>query len=236
MKPLLAVLFVCLTGCSLQRSLRPPADVAVAVGHPFSLGALSTSMQVRSASGPPPWFDTAAFRQQLEQRLSATLAKGATAGAPWRLDLELDLDEEHGVGPGMAAGLATEAGVLTAGGVAGALIGTLIAPGLGTSAGGLLGVLAASPPALVSALAFDTLGVSAEYRATLRLRRQADHALVATRRVVVPWRVSYSSLGGGDRLSAATSEAVGALEAKALEALAAELAELASPPAPEPGH
>lgn len=221
-------------GCIAHRSMQLSDERTLLTPQPFQLGAISTSIQVRGTSGNLSQLDVAPLRTQLERRLRSTLEGGATPNAPYTLDVEVDLEEEHGIGAGMAAGLATETGVLAIGTTAGAIIGALALPGAGAPLGAVIGMLAASPPALASAFAFDLNGVTAEYRATLSLRRRSDQAQVASRRVVTPWRASFSSYALDDRLARATGDAVGALEADLATALHEIFTDLAPGAEPQP--
>ncbi|MBL8924515.1 MAG: hypothetical protein JNJ54_37040 [Myxococcaceae bacterium] len=222
------------SGCVAHRSMLLPDERTHLTPEPFRLGDVSTSIQVRGSSGNLSQLDTSPLRAQVEERLRSTLGRGAAPNAPYTIDVEIDLAEEHGVGPGMAAGVATETGVLAVGATAGAVLGAIALPGVGAPLGAVVGVLAASPPALASAFAFDVNGVNAEYRAAVAVRRRSDRALVASRRVVAPWRASFSSYALDDRLARATGDAVIALEGKLVTALHEILAELGPTPAPQP--
>lgn len=222
-------LTLALAGCAAQRSLTlPPAPPPLQVSRPlpaktWELGAVSTSIRVRATNGPTT-VDSTPLREQLEHRLKQTLAREislgvADADARYVVDLDVDLDEEHGLGKGVAAGLATETGVLTAGAIAGAVVGGLAVPGLGAPLGATIGMVLSSPGAIASAMAFDLNGVSAEYRATVTLRRRADGTTVASRRVVAPWTKDFSSFRAEEQLAVAAGEAVAGLEKKVLEAL-----------------
>ena len=167
------------------------------------------------------------LEEQLETRLRRTLEAqaglGRRAGAKdYVVDVVVELGERSGVNPWILASAGAETATLLAG------------LGLGTAAGGpiggLVGMLAATPLALLVAFAPPAATELGDLHATVVVRRPGEAALL-TRRVRGGWRADVNAYSGARRLAQATGGAVQELELSLLDALRAALVEVPSPAA-----
>ena len=201
---LFAGMTVAVSSCTAQRHLVLPEERVLGSGPTrdskvsWSLTSLSTSIDVGTTAGSTTGLDVEPLRRQLEARVRDTLSRQVDLGAvdrcsAYALEVELEAHEAYGNGKGLVPGVVFETGTLSAGAIAGALIGSFVLPGLGTGIGLAAGTIASTPPALLGALAFKTGGVKGEYRADLTLRRRTDRVPVAHTRVRAPWNADFSA-------------------------------------------
>ncbi len=220
LRPLVLALTVAAAGCAparhftfsdtLPQRSAPTVTARWAVGevfvHPFE-------------QEQPRARDLLAARAQLEQRLAETLgaqqALGVRVTPPVRPDVLVDVEvravEAERVNGWLRLGVGVELATLGAGAVVGALaLGPL---------GPLVGVLAATPLAVLGAGAPPSSTQAGHFEATVSLRRPADGAVLGVRHVLAEWGGDVSPLLAGGRLDAWSSEGAADLEGRVLTAV-----------------
>ena len=206
-------------GCVLSRSLVVP-DFTPLVDAPEVTARWGvTELYVRSGpaqtqgEGPRDYQD---LKVQLETRLRRTLEAQTGLGhrkqdAAYGVEVVVDVSESTALNGWMVLGGSLESAVL----LGGAGIGMAVAG----PPGGLIGLLIATPAALVVALAPPSRTELGELEATVLVRRKADGAVVATRHVRSDWRAELNGYHREGKLARESGGSVPELEQRLLETL-----------------
>lgn len=224
------------SGCTVRRSLAIGAPAAVreplssAAPPPWRLGEVHVSVEGMSTNGvagsPATGVDYAPYKQQLTERLKATLlaqkALGATLdGAAYALEVDVKGRELYGMGRQMWLALLLESAVLALGfGVGlGVDLATARTPSDLRMSGMLVGGLGSIPLAVGVATLPELAGATGTFEAQLILRRLSDRVPVAQRRVESTWRADYNFYSVPEKLAAASGQGVAVFEQELLTAL-----------------
>lgn len=237
------------SGCTAQRFLTIGTPSPVEAAWPgqsdettWRLGEVHVDVQAQNANGPTPaGIDVAPLKQQLNDRLRATLlaqtALGARAGpARYALEVSLEAIERYGFGRQMGLSLALEIGLFALGMAGGTLLGlatSRASPPDGFN-GYLVGAGVSLPVGLLAATLPELAGTAGEYKARLVLRRLSDRVPVAERRVEQAWRVDYNLYGVPAKLAKGAGAGLVEFEKVLLAGLKDMLVELQPEPLPAP--
>ena len=224
-------LALCLTmlassGCVLSRSLVLPDTTPVLDAPEVTARWAVTELFVRSRpaeSGGNGQRDYQELRGQLETRLRRTLEAQTGLGhrmenAEYGVEVVVDVSETSGINGWLGLGASLESAVLLGG------------AGVGMALGGppasLLGMLIATPVAIVVALTPPSYTELGELEATVVLRRKADGVVVATRHARSHWRKDMNGYHRKEKLARESGGAVPELEQQLLETLREALREV----------
>jgi hypothetical protein len=217
-------LALCLTmlassGCVLSRSMVLPDATPVLDAPEVTARWGVTELYVRSRpaeSGGNGQRDYQELRGQLETRLRRTLEAQTGLGhrresAEYGVEVVVDVSETSGINGWLGLGASLESAVLLGG------------AGIGMAVGGppasLLGMLIATPVAIVVALTPPSYTELGELEATVVLRRRADGVVVATRHARSHWRTDMNGYHRKEKLARESGGSVPELEQQLLETL-----------------
>lgn len=210
----LALTLLASAGCVSSRHLAIP-DATPVLDAPEVTARWSVTELFVSAR-PAETRDYQELQTQLETRLRRTLEAQTklghrAEGAEYGVEVQVDVHESSGVNGWLGLGAGMEAAVLLGG------------AGIGMAVGGppasLLGLLVATPVAVVAALVPPSSTELGELEATIVLRRKADGAVVATRRTRTHWRAEMNGYRQNEKLARESGGAVPELERRMLETL-----------------
>jgi hypothetical protein len=225
----LALTLLVSAGCVSSRHLTIPDATPVLDAPEVTARWGVTELFVRSRpadTGGNGQRDYKELQTQLETRLRRTLEAQTRLGhraedADYGVEVQVDVHEASGVNGWLALGAGMETAVLLGG------------AGLGMAVGGppasLLGLLVATPVALVVALAPPSHTELGEFEATVVLRRKADGVVVATRRTRSSWRAEMNGYHQKEKLARESGGSVPELERKILETLREALKDQTTP-------
>ena len=224
-------LALCLTmlassGCLLSRSLVLPDATPMLDAPEISARWGVTELYVRSSPAQTKGNDQRDYtvlERQLATRLRRTLEAQTGLGhrqdsSPFGVEVVVDVTERAGLNGWMALGAGLESAVL----IGGAGVGMA----LGGPPGSLLGLLVATPVAIVAALAPPSYTELGELEATLVVRRKSDGVAVASRHVRSNWRAELNGYHLEGKLAHESGTAVPELELGLLETLREVLKDL----------
>ncbi len=215
-------LALCLTmlassGCLLSRSLVLP-DTTPMLDAPEVTARWGVSeLFVRSrAASSNEQRDYRPLQDQLETRLRRTLEAQTglghrTENAPFGVEVVVDVSESAGINGWLGLGATMESAVL--------LGGAGIGMALGGPPGSLIGLVLATPVAVVVALTPPSYTELGELEATVVLRRKTDGVVVATRHVRSNWGTEVNGYSRVRKLARESGAAVPELEHRLLETL-----------------
>jgi hypothetical protein len=171
--------------------------------------------------------DFAPLKEQLETRLRRTLQAQSNLGRraenpEFEISLDINVGEHTGLSPWLGLGLGLETGVLLAGAGAGFAI--------GGPPGGLIGLLVATPIAIVSAATPPNTTEVGEFEGTISLRRPGG-PVIATRHVRSSWKTEMNGYHRETKLAKESGEGAKGFEREILEALRQMLLEIPQAPA-----
>jgi hypothetical protein len=227
-------LALCLTmlassGCVVSRSLILPDATPLLDAPEISARWGVTELYVRSR--PPntnrnDQRDYTGLERQLATRLRRTLEAQTGLGhrqdeAPFGVELVVDVTESAGLNGWMVLGAGLESAVL--------LGGAGVGMALGGPPGSLIGLLVATPVAVVAALAPPSQTELGELEATIVVRRKSDGVAVASRHVRSNWRAELNGYHREGKLAHESGAAVPELEQGVLETLREVLKTLPPP-------
>lgn len=228
---------LCLTmlassGCLLSRSLVLPDNTPLLDAPEVSAQWGVTELYVRSqpaATSGGDQRDYAQLEDQLETRLRRTLEAQTGLGhrkeeATYGVEVVVDVTESAGINGWLGLGASLESAVL----LGGAGLGMAVAG----PPGSLLGLLLATPVAVIVALTPPSYTELGELEATVVLRRKADGLVVATRHVRSNWHAEVNGYGRSDKLAKKSGASIPELEQRLLETLREVLREV--PPGTAP--
>lgn len=216
---LLCLTLLASSGCLMSRSLVLPDGTPRLDAPEVTARWDVTEVFVRAqpaATGGNDQRDYGELEAQLQTRLRRTLEAQTALGrraddAAYGVEVLVDVSERAGLNGWMALGGSLETAVL----LGGAGVGMAV----GGPPGGLLGLLIATPAAVVVALLPPSVTELGELEATLLLRRKSDGAVVATRHVRSQWRAELNGYSRAAKLAKRSGASVSELELQLLEAL-----------------
>ena len=217
-------LALCLTmlassGCLLSRSLVLPDSTPLLEAPEVSARWGVTELYVRSSPAQTKGNDQRDYtvlERQLATRLRRTLEAQSGLGhrqddSPFGVEVVVDVTERAGLNGWLALGAGLESAVL--------LGGAGLGMALGGPPGSLLGLLVATPVAVVVALTPPSYTELGELEATLVVRRKSDGVAVASRHVRSNWRAELNGYHLEGKLAHESGAAVPELEQGLLETL-----------------
>lgn len=227
---LLCLTLLASSGCLMSRTMVLPDSTPLLDAPEISARWGVTELFVRSQSPASGGNDQRDYRQlqsQLQTRLRRTLEAQTGLGhrkeeAAYGVEVTVDVAERSGLNGWMALGGGMETAVL----LGGAVLGMVIAG----PPGSLLGMLAATPVALVVALLPPSVTEFGEFEATVVLRRKSDGNVVATRHVRSDWSAEVNGYSRDHKLARASGASIPELEAQLLETLREVLHEVPEEP------
>ena len=226
-------LALCLTmlassGCVLSRSLVLPDATPVLDAPEISARWGVTELFVRTHAASTNGSengqrDYTELKRQLETRLRRTLEAQTGLGhrkddPAFGVEVVVEVAESAGLNAWLGLGAGMETAVL--------LGGAGVGMALGGPPGSLLGLLAATPVALLAAYAPPSHTMMGELEATVVVRRKSDGVAVATRHVRSNWRAELNGYHLERKLAQESGASVPELEQGMLAALREMLREL----------
>lgn len=234
------------SGCLFRRELvigTPAAvepDPGLSAETTWRLGEVHVAVEAQNANGSaqPLVLDLAPLKQQIGDRLRATLLAQSNLGArtgpaAYALEVNLEARERYGFGRQIGLSIALEVGLAAIGALVGALVGNattrppdwLVGYSVGAGAGLGAGVIASTLP--------EAAGTQGNLKATLVLRRLSDRVPVAQRSIESAWRADYNFYDIPSKLARASGVGMADFEKVLVPALKDMLLELQpAPPAP----
>lgn len=227
---LLCLTVLASSGCLMSRTVVLPDSTPLLDAPEVTARWGVTELFVRSqavASGGNDQRDYHELQDQLQTRLRRTLEAQTGLGhrkdeAAYGVEVVVDVAERAGLNAWMGLGSGLETAVL----LGGAGVGMAVAG----PPGSLLGLLVATPAALVVALLPPGVTELGEFEATVVLRRKSDGGVVATRHVRSHWRADVNGYSRSNKLAKASGASIPELEAQLLETLRDVLREVKAEP------
>lgn len=226
------MLALCLTmlassGCLISRSLVVPDSTPLLDAPEVDArwGVTEVFVRSRPTAAANDQRDYTQLQGQLATRLRRTLEAQTGLGhrkdaAAFGVEVVVDVTETSGLSPWMGLGAGLETAVL----IGGASVGMAV----GGPPASLIGLLIATPVAIVVALTPPSSSEHGELEATVVLRRKSDGAAIATRHVRSDWRANVNGYHLETKLAAKSGAALPELEHGMLEALREMLTQLPS--------
>lgn len=227
---LLGLTMLISSGCLMSRSLVLPDNTPLLDAPEVSARWGVTELFVRSqaaATGGNDQRDYEKLQTQLQTRLRRTLEAQTGLGhrkedAAYGVEVMVEVAERAGLNGWMGLGSGLETAVL----LGGAGVGMAVAG----PPGSLLGLLVATPVAVVVALLPPAVTEFGEFEATVVLRRKSDGAAVASRHLRSNWRAEVNGYSRDTKLAKASGASIPELEAQLLETLREVLREVPANP------
>lgn len=227
---LLCLTVLASSGCLMSRTMVLPDSTPLLDAPEVTAHWGVTELFVRSravASGGNDQRDYKDLQDQLQTRLRRTLEAQTGLGhrreeAAYGVEVVVDVAERAGLNGWMTLGSGLETAVL----LGGAGVGMAVAG----PPGSLIGLLAATPAAIVVALLPPGVTEFGELEATVVLRRKSDGAVVASRHVRSNWKADVNGYSRDTKLAKASGASIPELEAQLLETLREVLREVPAEP------